>query len=118
AGRPVRAGAAVLIVVAYLGVAGLRYRRLSPALRRLVREHRYALPLALVQAATVPAIALAWGTGSAVAQFLLTPLLIVSFGVGPGMAPVGFPPSWPVLAGGGGTSPRYGGSCPAPGWSR
>ena len=81
---PVRLGAAVLIAGGYLGVAWLRYRRLAPALRRMVRENRYAVPLGAVQVVTVPAIALAWGSESVLARFLLTPLLIVSFAAGAG----------------------------------
>jgi tetratricopeptide (TPR) repeat protein len=79
-----RLAAAVVIVGSYLTVAGLRYRRLAPPLRRMVRQTRFALPLAAVQVVTVPAIALAWHRGPAIVEDLLTPLLIGSFAVGVG----------------------------------
>ena len=75
----VRLGAAVLVLGGFLLLAALRYRRLSPALRRLVRQNRFAVPLGAIQVVTVPAIGLAWGSRYAV---LLNPLLIVACGVG------------------------------------
>ena len=80
----VRLGVAVALVGGYLALAGTQYRRLSPALRRMVRENRFALPLAGVQVATVPAIALGWGSGSYAVRLLLLPLLVISVGVGVG----------------------------------
>jgi tetratricopeptide (TPR) repeat protein len=78
----IRIGTAALILGSYLVIAGLRYRRLSPALRRLVRENRFALPLAGIQALTVPAIALSWGSRSVAIQLLLAPLMLVASGIG------------------------------------
>jgi tetratricopeptide (TPR) repeat protein len=78
----VRVGTAVLILGSYLLIAALRYRRLSPALRRMVRENRYAFPLAGIQALVVPAVALGWKSHSNAVQLLLAPLLLVAVGIG------------------------------------
>lgn len=78
----IRTGVAALILGGYLLVATLRFRRLSPVLRRLVRENRYALPMAGIQALAVPAIALGWDSDSNAVQLLLAPLLLVAVGIG------------------------------------
>jgi hypothetical protein len=48
----------------------------------MVRVNRFPVVMAAVQAGTVAAIGLFWGSHTTVARFLLTPLLIVSFIVG------------------------------------
>jgi tetratricopeptide (TPR) repeat protein len=79
---PLRLGLTALLLGTYVGVAALRYRRLSPALRAMVRANRFPVAMSAVQAATVAAIGLSWASNSTVARFILTPLLIVSFIVG------------------------------------
>jgi len=77
-----RLGASLLVLASYLGLAGLRYRRLSPALRGLVRANRGTLVMSGVQAATVPAIGLWWLTDSTIGTLIVLPLLVASFIVG------------------------------------
>jgi len=75
-GLPVRLVVGVLLLGGYATVAGLRYRRLSPALRSMVRQNRYVV-LAAVQLVTVVAIGLWWGSAPFV--YVLGPLVAVSF---------------------------------------
>ncbi len=78
---PVRLGLAVLILAGYALGALRQYRRLSPALRRLVATNRAPLVGAAVQAATVPAVALLWESANWLGALLL-PLLLLSIGFG------------------------------------